>query len=71
LGNIAVIPKSINSEMSNEKFLEKRQILQDNRFVKLVVNEGWQTQKMDRWTPELIDMRANFLLETFLSYYPY
>lgn len=71
LGNMAVIPKSINSEMSNEKFLEKRQILQDNRFVKLVVNEGWQAQKVDRWTPDLIDKRANYLLETFLSYYPY
>ena len=71
LGNMAVIPKSINSEMSNEKFLEKRQILQDNRFVKLVINEGWQAQRVDRWTPDLIDKRANYLLETFLSYYPY
>jgi hypothetical protein len=71
LGNMAVIPKSINSEMSNEKFLEKRQILQDNRFVKLVVNEGWQAQRVDRWTPDLIDKRANYLLETFLSYYTY
>jgi hypothetical protein len=57
--------------MSNEKFLEKRQILQDNRFVKLVVNEGWQAQRVDKWTPDLIDKRANYLLETFLSYYPY
>lgn len=71
LGNLAVIPKSINSEMSNEKFLDKKQILRENRFVKLAVNEDWQAHGVEKWTPDHIDQRAVNLLEKFLSYYPY
>lgn len=71
LGNLAVIPKSINSEMSNEKFLDKKQILQDNTFVKLSINEGWQATRIGKWNPQMIDQRAEFLLNTFLSYYLY
>jgi hypothetical protein len=71
LGNLAVIPKSINSEMSNEKFLDKKQILQDNTFVKLSVNEGWQATRIGKWNPQMIDERAEFLLNNLLSYYLY
>ena len=71
LGNLAVIPKSINSEMSNEKFLDKKQILQDNTFVKLNVNEGWQATRIGKWNPQMIDERAEFLLNNLLSYYLY
>jgi hypothetical protein len=71
LGNLAVIPKSINSEMSNEKFLDKKQILLDNTFVKLSVNEKWQATRIGKWSPDLIDERAEFLLQNLLSYYPY
>jgi hypothetical protein len=71
LGNLAVIPKSINSEMSNEKFLEKKEKLEENTFVKLAVNEEWQAIRIGKWTPEMIDTRAANLLGAFLSYYPY
>ena len=71
LGNLGVIPKSINSSMSNEKFLRKKEILKDNRFVKLEVNEEWQAERVGKWTPEKIDERAESLLNDLLSYYPY
>jgi len=71
LGNLAVIPKSINSEMSNEKFLEKKRILSEGRFVKLSLNENWQAESFGKWTPEYIDSRAEMLLVNFLEYYPY
>ena len=71
LGNLAVIPKSINSDMSNERFLEKKTILNENRFVKLSINENWQAERIGKWTPDLIDSRADFLLAKFLEYYPY
>lgn len=71
LGNLAVIPKSINSEMSNERFLKKKEILTDNTFIKLSVNEDWQAPRIGKWTPDYIDARAQALLESFLNYYPY
>ena len=71
LGNLAVIPQSINSEMSNAKFLDKKQILLDNTFVKLSLNEKWQATRIGKWTPDLIDQRAEFLLGHLLGYYPY
>ena len=71
LGNLAVIPKSINTEMSNERFLKKKEILIENRFVKLSLNENWQAERIGKWTPELIDARAEMLLTNFLQYYPF
>lgn len=71
LGNLAVIPKSINSEMSNERFGAKKEILSNNVFVKLGVNSDWQATRIDRWTPELVDVRAHSLVEKLLAYYPY
>lgn len=71
LGNLAVIPKSINSDMSNERFLEKKNILGESRFVKLSINENWQAERIGKWTPEHIDARAEYLLGKFLEYYPY
>jgi uncharacterized protein with ParB-like and HNH nuclease domain len=71
LGNLAVIPKSINSDMSNERFLEKKRILSESTFVKLSLNSGWQAERYGKWTPEFIDERSNVLLEKFLDYYPY
>ena len=57
--------------MSNEKFLDKKQILQDNTFVKLSLNEGWQATRIGKWNPQMIDERAEFLLNNLLSYYLY
>ena len=71
LGNLAVVPKSINSEMSNERFLEKKQILKENVFVELAVNREWQVTSQAKWTPEAIDNRAVSLLKDFLKAYPY
>ena len=71
LGNLGVIPKSINSSMSNEKFLKKKEILKDNTFVKLEINQEWQAERVGKWTPEKIDERAESLLNDLLGYYPY
>lgn len=71
LGNLGVIPKSINSAMSNQRFLKKKEILKDNIFVKLQVNQEWETESVGKWTPEKIDERAEALLSDFLRYYPY
>jgi hypothetical protein len=71
LGNLGVIPKSINSSMSNEKFLRKKEILKDNTFVRLEVNQEWQAERVGKWTPEKIDERAESLLNDILNYYPY
>jgi hypothetical protein len=71
LGNLAVIPKSINSEMSNERFERKKEILKENAFVKLEVNIEWQPDVVSQWRPDLIDQRAESLLQDFLNYYPY
>ena len=71
LGNLGVVPKSINSAMSNEKFLRKKEILKENTFVKLEVNQEWQAERVGKWTPEKIDERAEILLGDILKYYPY
>jgi len=71
LGNLGVIPKSINSGMSNRKFGEKKEILEDNVFVDLEVNKLWRAEEVTSWTPSSVDSRAKFLLTQFLSYYPY
>jgi len=71
LGNLAVIPKSINSRMSNERFSTKKERLDQTTFVKLAVNKDWQNPKIEKWTPADIDHRAEYLLDAFLSYYPY
>ena len=57
--------------MSNERFLKKKEILIENRFVKLSLNENWQAERIGKWTPELIDARAEMLLTNFLQYYPF
>jgi uncharacterized protein with ParB-like and HNH nuclease domain len=71
LGNLAIVPKSINSEMSNEKFLDKKKILKQNVFVELTVNREWQSDSYTKWTPELVDSRSVVLLDDFLKAYPY
>ena len=57
--------------MSNEKFLKKKEILKDNTFVKLEINQEWQAERVGKWTPEKIDERAESLLNDLLGYYPY
>jgi hypothetical protein len=57
--------------MSNERFLEKKQILKENVFVELAVNREWQVESQTKWTPEAIDKRAIALLKDFLKAYPY
>lgn len=71
LGNLAVIPKSINSEMSNKEFNKKKEILQNRRFAQLAINEDWQGKATNVWKPEDIDRRAARLLGNFLEKYPY
>jgi hypothetical protein len=71
IGNLAVVPKSINSEMSNETFSKKKEILAEYNFQKLSVNEEWQPNTFTKWTSELIDSRAIKLLDDFIKIYPF
>lgn len=71
IGNLAVVPKSINSEMSNETFAEKKRILTEANFEELNINREWQPVNITRWDAASIDSRANKLLSDFITYYPY
>ena len=71
IGNLAVVPKSINSEMSNESFSEKKRILSEANFEKLSINEEWQPSSITKWDADLIDARAKKLLSDFMHFYPY
>ncbi len=71
IGNLAVVPKSINSEMSNESFSEKKRILAEAQFEKLSINEEWQPSNITRWDADSIDARAKKLLSDFMIFYPF
>jgi hypothetical protein len=71
IGNLAVVPKSINSDMSNESFSKKKEILSEYNFQKLSVNEEWQPRDIKQWTSDIIDSRAESLVEDFISIYSY
>jgi hypothetical protein len=53
------------------KTKRKKEILKENTFVKLEVNQEWQAERVGKWTPEKIDERAEILLGDILKYYPY
>lgn len=71
LGNLGVIPKRLNSELSNLSFHEKTQICRSpqSRFPKLKVNEYWVRESQTKWLPEDIDRRAEQLLQHALRHW--
>jgi hypothetical protein len=71
LGNLGIIPKRLNSELSNKSFHEKTAICRSpqSRFPKLKVNEYWIRDTQTKWLPEDIDKRADQLLTHALKYW--
>jgi hypothetical protein len=71
LGNLGIIPKRLNSELSNRSFHEKTAICSSphSRFPKLKVNEYWIRENQIKWLPEDIDRRAEQLLTTVLKHW--
>jgi hypothetical protein len=71
LGNLGIIPKRLNSELSNRSFHEKTAICKspNSRFPKLKVNEYWIRDSQTKWLPEDIDRRAEQLLSHALKHW--
>ena len=71
LGNLGIIPKRLNSELSNRSFHEKTEICRSpqSRFPKLKVNEYWIRDSQTKWLPEDIDRRAEQLLTHALKHW--
>jgi len=71
LGNLGIIPKRLNSQLSNGSFHEKTEICKSpqSRFPKLKVNEYWIRDAQTKWLPEDIDRRAEQLLSHALKYW--
>ena len=71
IGNLGVIPKRLNSELSNKSFREKREIIEDpsSRFPILRINEFWTDPARVSWKADDIDERANRLLNSILTYW--
>jgi hypothetical protein len=73
LGNLGVIPKRLNSELSNRSFHEKTEICRSpqSRFPKLKVNEYWIRETQTKWLPEDIDRRGEQLLQHALKHWTF
>ena len=73
IGNLGVIPKRLNSKLSNASFSDKKLIISDPRqqFPNLKVNEYWTRQAQQKWTPEDIDTRGNQLINSALEYWKF
>jgi uncharacterized protein with ParB-like and HNH nuclease domain len=71
IGNLGVIPKRLNSQLSNLSFHEKTEICRSpqSRFPKLKVNEYWIRDTQKKWLPEDIDRRAEQLINHALKYW--
>jgi hypothetical protein len=71
LGNLGVIPKRLNSQLSNLSFHDKTEICRSpiSRFPKLKVNEYWVRDSQKKWLPEDIDRRAEQLLNHALKHW--
>lgn len=71
LGNLGVIPRRLNSQLSNLSFHEKTEICRSPqaRFPKLKVNEYWTRDIQKKWLPEDIDRRAEQLLNHALKHW--
>jgi len=73
LGNLGIVPKRLNSQLSNLSFHEKTEICKSpiSRFPKLKVNEYWIRDSQHKWLPEDIDRRAEQLLNHALIYWSF
>ena len=71
LGNLAVVPKRLNSKLSNKTFAKKREIMRDSEqpVPSLRSNEMWLREDQVRWTPDDIDERAKQLLRSALQHW--
>ncbi len=71
IGNLGVIPKRLNSALSNKSYREKREIMHDpeRQIPTLRVNEMWVRDVQAKWMTEDIDRRALQLVEHALQYW--
>jgi hypothetical protein len=71
LGNLGVIPRRLNSQLSNLSFHDKTEICRSSisRFPKLKVNEYWIRDSQKKWLPDDIDRRADQLLTHALKHW--
>ena len=69
LGNLAVVPKRMNSRLGNRSFTDKKSemIAIENNCPDLKINRQWLSH--DKWVPEIIDQRTESLVDQFLNYY--
>lgn len=73
IGNLGVIPKRLNSKLSNKSFREKREIMRngENHVPKLGINAFWVRDAQAKWTPEDIDARARQLIAKALAHWSF
>lgn len=71
LGNLAVVPKRLNSKLSNKIFAKKREIMHDQErpVPAFRSNEMWLRQDQHKWTTDDIDERAKQLLRSALQHW--
>lgn len=71
LGNLGIIPKRLNSQLSNLSFHNKKETTKSplSRFPKLKINESWTKDDQTKWTPDIIDARAEELISSALNYW--
>jgi Protein of unknown function DUF262/Protein of unknown function (DUF1524) len=71
LGNLAVIPKRLNSSLSNLSYNDKKETINspESRFPDLRVNSYWLRDAQSQWKPEDVDRRAEQLLRDALKYW--
>lgn len=73
IGNLGVIPKRLNSKLSNASFSDKKLIISNPRteFPNLKLNEYWTRSSQVKWTPEDIDARGEQLIKSALDYWKF
>jgi hypothetical protein len=71
IGNLGIVPKRLNSKLSNKSFREKCEIMNDPelQIPTLRVNEMWVREAQREWKMEDIDRRAEQLIDHALQYW--
>ena len=67
LGNLTIVTRSWNSELSNLPFKEKKEKLSNHA---LCINNEYFKQEIARWNAETIQQRTNFLVKIILELWP-
>ena len=73
IGNLGVIPSRLNSELSNNSYSDKKDVISDPKkeFPPLKVNGYWTRDTQRKWTWEDIDARGAQLVNLILQYWKF